>query len=212
MATQRFDGDVEITGAIRVSGTYEGPINRSNLISDNTAAYMLPLQDFRVWNAFGTALADGVGSNDDLGLTAGAFGTGLPYLQTRDLTGNAGAAVAHYARTMFTLPPEYLSGGTITLQLAAGMKGVVAASTAVADAEAYLSARTTLVSGSDLVTTTALSINSVTFADYLFSLTSTGRIAGDVLDIRLSLMATSATVASHFAAIAHAEIVLQVKG
>jgi hypothetical protein len=212
MATQRFDGDVEITGAIRVSGTYTGPINRSNLIADNTAAYMLPFQNFQVWDAFGTALANGAGSNDDLGLTAGAFGTGLPYVETRDLTGNAGAGVAHYARTTFTLPPEYLSGGTITLQLAAGMKGVVAATSAVADAEAYLSARTTLVSGSDLVSTAAQNINSVTFADYLFSLTPTGRVAGDVLDIRLSLTATSATVASHFAAITHAEMVLQVKG
>ena len=209
MATQRFDGDVEITGALRVSGTYTGPVNRSNLITENTAAYELPLQDFRVHDAMQTNLP-AVGATDDLGLASGTYGTGLPYLKTQDL--NAAGAVTEYARTMFTLPPEYLSGGTITLRMAAGMLTSVASVSGTVDAQAFLSARTTVVSGSDLVTTAATSANSLTFAEISFTLTPTGRVAGDVLDIRIAWIGNSATASSHFGAIAHVEMLLQVKG
>lgn len=209
MAIQRLDGDLVVTGSITASGNYTGPINRSNLIVENTASYMLPLQNFRVWDAMQTNLPS-VGASDDLGLATGAFATGLPYLKTQDL--NAAGAVTEYARTMFTLPPEYVSGGTISLRMAAGMLTSVASVSATVDAQIYLSARTTLVSGSDLVTTAATSANSTTFAEYLFTVTPTDRAAGDVLDIRIAWIGNSATASSHFGAIAHAELLLQVKG
>jgi hypothetical protein len=210
MAIQRLDGDVEITGSLRVSGTYTGPINRSNLIADNTAVYMLPLQDFRVWDAMHTNLPT-VGAADDLGLATGAFGTALPYLKTQDL--NAAGAVTEYARTMFTLPPEYVAGGTITLRLTGGMLTAVASVSATVDVRLYVSARDTLISGSDLSTTTpATSLNSLTFANADFVVTPTGRVAGDVLDIRIAWIGNSATASSHFGAIAHVEMLLQVKG
>lgn len=209
MATQRFDGDVEITGALRVSGTYTGPINRTNIITGDIATYELPFTDFRVWDAFHTNLPT-VGAADDLGLATGTFATALPYLKTQDL--NAAGAVTEYARTMFTLPREYSSAGTITIRLRAGMLTAVASVSGTVDVEAYLSARDTLKSGSDLVSTSATSANSLTFADVSFSLTATGRAAGDVLDIRIAWIGNSATASSHFGAIAHAEILLQVRG
>lgn len=209
MATQRLDGDVEVTGALRVSGNITGPINRSNIITENTAAYELPFTSFRVWDAMQTNLP-AIGASDDLGLATGTFGTGLPYLKTQDL--NAAGAVTEYARTMFTLPPEYLSGGTITLRLCAGMLTAVASVSATVDAMAYLSSRQTTVSGSDLVTTAATSANSTTLANVDFTLTPTSRVAGDVLDIRIAWIGNSATASSHFGVISHVEMILQIKG
>lgn len=209
MATQRFDGDVEITGALRVSGTYTGPIARSNIITGDTAIYELPFTLFRVWNAMHTNLPT-IGSSDDLGLASGTFGSALPNLRTQDM--NAAGAVTEYARTMFTLPREYSPASAITLRLAALMITSVASVSATVDAEVYLSARNTLVSGSDLCTTAATSTNLLTTTEVSFTITPTSRVAGDVLDIRIAWIGNSATASSHFGSIAHAEMLVQIKG
>lgn len=208
MATQRFDGDIVITGSLNVTGNYQGPVNRSNIIAE-TSAYELPFTDFRVWDAFHTNLPT-VGATDDLGLATGTFATSLPYLKTQDL--NAAGAVTEYARTMFTLPPEYTAGGIITIRLCAGMLTAVASVSATVDVQAYLSGRQTLVSGSDLITTSATSANSTTLANTDFVLTPTSRLAGDVFDIRIAWIGNSATASSHFGVISHAEVILAIKG
>lgn len=210
MATQRLDGDVQITGSLTVTGNYNGPINRTNIIVGDSATYALPLQDFRVWDAFQTAL--GTAGNDDLGITAGTFGTGCPYLTGGDQKNNLGA-VPRYGRIQFTLPREYYAGGSISVRLAAGMLTTVASAAATVDVQAYLCARTTLASGSDLVTTAAQSCNSLTFAEYSFTLTSTSRAAGDVLDIVIATSVNdTGTGTAVTAAIAMAEVILQVRG
>lgn len=209
MPTNLLDGNSRVNGTLVVTGNYTGPIARSNLITEDTAAYMVPFVDFKVHDAMQTNLPS-VGASDDLGLATGPFATGLPYLKTQDL--NAAGAVTEYARAMFTLPPEYVAGGTITLRLAAGMLTSTASVSATVDAACYLSARDTLKSGSDLVTTAATSANSTTFANYDFTLTATGRSPGDVLDLRIAWIGNSATASSHFGAIAHVEFILQIKG
>lgn len=209
MATQRLDGDVVITGALQVSGNLTAPINRSNLINDLVASYPLELQDFRIWDAFQTSLT--TAANDDLGITAAAFGTGGPYIHSGDL--NALGAYTRYARTLFTLPPEYVSAGAVQLRFCGGQITSVASVSSTVDVEAYLRSRTsTAISGSDLVTTAATSINSTTFAEKTFDVTSSGLSAGSILDIRIALIGNSATASSHFAAILAAEVLLTVKG
>lgn len=205
----QIDGDFIITGALRVEGLLTAPINRTNLITEANTVFDLPLTGFRVWDAFQTNLPS-IGAADDLGLAGGAFGTNVPFLKTQDL--NAAGAVTEYARTSFILPENYVSGGTITLRLRAGMLTSVASVSGTVDAQAYLSARDTLVSGSDLVTTSAISANSLTFANCDFTITPTSRVAGDVLDIRIAWIGNSATASSHFGAIAHAQMLLQTKG
>lgn len=209
MSTQRFDGDVEITGNLRFAGTLTGAVNRSNIITENTAVFELPFAGFRVWDAFHTNLPT-VGASDDLGLATGTYATSLPYLKTQDL--NAAGAVTEYARCMFTLPPEYLAAGNITLRLCAGMLTAVASVSATVDVQAFLSSRQTTVSGSDLCTTAATSANSTTLANTDFTITPTSRQPGDVLDIRIAWIGNSATASSHFGVISHAEMVLQIKG
>lgn len=205
--SMRIDGDLTVTGSINASGSYTGPISKSNLVQETLEAFPIPLTSLRVWDAFQTNIT--TAAADDLGLTAGAFGTGTPYVVSRDL--NALGATTGYARTLFTLPPEYVDGAAITIRFAAGMLSAVASVSATVDVEVYKVARTTLVSGSDLVTTSATSINSTTFAEYSFTVTPTSRVAGDVLDIRIALSCNSATASSHFAAIAAIEVLLTIK-
>lgn len=205
MATQRFDGDVEITGGLRVSGTYTGPMNRSNIITDNTAVYELPLTEFRVHNAMQTTLP-GTALVPDLGITSGAFGTDVPTMRSEDLSGDGTAA--SYARTSFTLPPEYLSGGTVTLRIYADTQ----AGAANVDAQAYQASKTSFqITGSDLVTTAATAVTT-TYAAKDFVITPTSRVAGDTLDIRLAVIGTTSVTANTIVRISNVEMLLQVKG
>jgi hypothetical protein len=150
-------------------------------------------------------------SNDDLAISSGAFATGLPYIHTGNL--KSAGSVTRYARTMFTIPPEFVSAGAFQFRFASGMLTTVADTAATIDCECYKTARSTLKTGSDLVSTSASSINSLSFAEKTFDVSSTGLIAGDVLDIRVAILvndAGSSTVVD--GAIAHAEALLTIKG
>lgn len=208
MATvQTIVGDVAVTGTVTALGGVVGTL-RSNLTKDTLQVYPLELQNFRVHDAFQTLI--GSAAADDLGITAGAFGTGTPYLHSGDQ--NALGAYTRYARTMFALPPEYVAGDNITLKVWAGQLTSMASVSSTVDAGVYKAAKDTLISGSDLIVEAAQSCNSLTFAGYSFTVTPSGLTPGDLLDIRLALIGNSATASSHFAAIPSAEILLTVKG
>lgn len=210
MATTVIDGDLRVTGGVTVVGTLSGNLPRASLIQDITQPYELKLVDFRVWDAIQTSLP-GTASADDIGIGTGTIGTALPYLRSPELNGGAGNGT-YYARITFMLPPEYVTGQTITFRFTAGMLLAVAATTATVDVQGYLSADTTLVTGVDLVTTSAQSCNSVTFANYDFTVTPTLLAAGNTLDFRIAMAATSATATSHFLAIASVKLLLGIKG
>lgn len=208
MAT-RITEDVQMLGSLSVSGGITGQA-RSGLTEDALQAYPLPIENFRVWDAYGTLLP-GTSANDDLGVTAGTFATGCPYITTGDV--KALGTTTRYARTTFVLPPEYVAGATVQLQFAAGMLTTVAATSAVVDAEIYLIARDTLKAGSDLVTTSATSINSLTFGNKEFALNSSGLAPGDTLDIRVSIVVVDgATATAVIAALAAIEFEIDIKG
>ena len=203
-----IDEDVVMKKSLTLRGVINASLLRSNLIADLAQVYPLLPQNFRVHDAFQTAL--GTAGTDDLGVAGGAFGTNCPYLTTSDL--NAAGAVTQYGRTLFQLPPEYTAQGNVKVNLAAGMLTSVAGTSATVDVEAYLVNRDTLISGSDLVTTAAQSCNSLTFADLPFTVTAAGLTPGAILDIRVAFIGNSATATSHFGAIAAAEMLLDIKG
>lgn len=205
----RFDEDVQIIGNLTVNGGTSLNLARANLVPTSGEPYPLFPFDFRVWDAFQTVLPSPAAA-DDLGITTGTWGTANPYLTSRDL--NALGATTGYARTLFQLPPEYVSSGACSVRFAAGMLTAVASVSATVDVEIFKMNRDTLVSGSDLVSTAAQSINSLTFANYSFTVTPTSLAPGDLLDIRVAIAANSATGSSHFAVIAASELLLTVKG
>ena len=140
------------------------------------------MTDLRVFDALATVLP-ATGGNDDLGLYGGTFGSASPSVSTGDFKNTS---VTRYARFMFQIPAEYDAGETVTLRMVAGMKTTVASSSGTLDVECYKSDEFAGI-GSDLCTTAATTINSLTSADKDFTITPTGLTAGDILDIRITI-------------------------
>jgi len=200
--------NIVANGSLTVRQGIFGAMNKDQLISDLAAVVPIPLDSFRVWDAFKTPL--GTAAADDAGMTAGAFATGCPYIHSLEL--NAAGSVTQYARVLVTLPISYVAGQEVKVNLAGGMLTSVASVAATVDVEAYKTGRDALITGSDLCTTSATTINSLTFAEVPFTLTATGLSPGDMLDIRITFASNSATASSHFAAIAAAELQITSKG
>ena len=97
----------------------------------------------------------------------------------------------------------------ISHQLAWAMPGNFSATI---DIECYKSNRDTGKTGSDLCATAAQSINSLTFANKDFTITSSSLLPGDWLDIRWTIATNDgATATAVIAALAAAEFLLDVK-
>lgn len=203
-------GDAIIQGSLILTGSLNSNIARSNLAIEAAAVYPLPWTAWRVWDALATLLP-GTPASDDLGLIGGTWGTNTPSIQTGDLK-NAGATT-RYARTQFQLPPEYVTGQAVTLRLHSGMLTTVASSAATIDLEAYKSNRESLVSGSDLCSTAAQSINSLTMADKDFTINPSGLVAGDTLDLRIAIAVNdSGTGTAVIGCLGSAEMLLNIRG
>ena len=159
----------------------DAAIARSKLSQDPLVKYMIPWNNFRVWDAFQTILPT-TSASDDLGLSYGTLGSSGTSIRTSDLVGTS---VTRYARFMFSIPAEYDAGETINLRAHAGMTAVAEVSATV-DFSAYKHDNESGV-GSDLVATAATSINSTTLASKDFDVTATGINPGDLLDVRMAV-------------------------
>lgn len=158
-----------------------------------------------------TVLLTPAGSADDLRLVGGTFATGVPSIQTGDLK-NAGSTT-RYARFSVELPPEYVAGQAVSVRLHAGMLTTVASTAATVNVEAYKSNKESLVSGGNLYTGAAQTINSLTFADKDFSLTATSLAAGDRLDVRIAILVNdTGTGTAVIGCIGSPEMLLTIKG
>lgn len=179
-----FNGDIVVNGAARISGDITPLRARASILAQaDLQEFVIPWSWWRQHDAFATPLAAAAAA-DDLGLVGGAFGTDHPTIQTGDLK-NAGATT-RYARAVIPLPWEYVSGQTVTLRFHAGMITTVASTSATLDLVAYESDGELGLSA-DLCATDAKNINSLTFADFDFSITPTGLVAGDELDVRIAI-------------------------
>ena len=117
-----------------------------------------------------------------MALITGTPGTNSLRLQGVDF---GGVSTDEKCGFEFVLPPEYVSGGSITVRANAQMNTAVSDGTATLDCECWSDDGDGTVS-SDLCTTAAQSINSLTAANKDFVITPTGLVAGDRLFIRLS--------------------------
>lgn len=192
MATSTHSGDHVFQGAVTFAGSIATTFARSQLTQETLAAFPVPLTDLRVHDAFQTVLP-GTAASDDLGLLGTAFGTSAPTVVTSDAKATT---VTQRARFMCQLPPEYQTGETVVIRIYAGMKTTVSDGTATLDVEAYEMLGSGGI-GSDLVTTSATSINgSLTNSARDFTLTSSGLTAGDWLDVRITIAITDAATAT----------------
>lgn len=186
-------GDLNVSnGQIRHKNDFSPPIARAQLAQRTLAKFVIPLTAWRIWDSLITTLP-AAGSNDDLGLVQGTFGTGSPSLQTGDV--KALGAVTRYARALIPIPPDYEAGQTLQLRCHAGMLTNDADNSATLDVQAYKSDGEAGI-GSDLVTTAATSINDVAYADVDFTIDGTGLSPGDWLDVRIAIATNDAATGS----------------
>lgn len=198
-----------VEGDLRYTGSLLPALPRASLEQDNLAEYPIPWTAWRVWDALATNLP-GTSATDDLGLIGGTFATASPSIQTSDL--KAAGATTRYARCQVALPPEYVAGQTVTIRFHAGMVTTIADNSATIDLQAYKSDDEAGIS-SDLVTTSATTINNLTLADKDFAITATSLAPGDVLDLRVAVAVNDAsTVTAVIAIIGAASLLCDIKG
>lgn len=183
-------------------------IERSKLARESKK-YGIPLELLRVFDAYNSALPSSA-SSDDLGFINGTAGTTPPTVQTSD---SKNTTTTQRARFVAIVPAEYDSGQTLSIVPTAGMKTTVASSSATVDFEVYKKTATTDTVGSDICATSATSINSLTCAEKEFTITPSGLVPGDELDIRMTIAITdSATATAVIGMITKMHLLCSVKG
>jgi hypothetical protein len=155
------------------------------------AESIVPLTQARTWDAVASNLPASAAS-DDLGLVSGTWGTNPARITAGDV--KALGATTRRLYLAIPIPANYEDGQTIQLQIRAKMETTVADVSCTIDAEAYVGADGVL--GSDLVTTAAQSMNSLSAAAYTFTVNATGVDPGDLLEVRLSVSSNDAATAT----------------
>lgn len=175
-------------------GTLQG-FTRSKFDQESLSKFPIPLTAWRkTGTSFNTVL--GAASGSDLGLSGGAFASRFPIITTSDAKG---ATVTQMARVQVMLPSNYDSGADIGIRLFAGMLTTISDGTATIDLSAYKADGTDGSVGgvgSDLVTTAAQSINSITPAAKDFAVDGSGMNPGDWLDIQVTIAITDSITAT----------------
>lgn len=175
-------GNLQVTGNLP---TYP----RTSLAMDTSQILALPFHVWRQTAAVATVLA-GTSSGSDLGYYTGTFGTAGSYIGTSDL--KTAGATTRYARCLTVLPPYYAAGETVSVRFSAGMITHVADVSATLLVAAYEVARADRTLSANLYGGAAVSINSLTFAETSFALTSSSLLPGDMLDIRVAIAVNDA--------------------
>lgn len=170
------------TKTLKLSGTASFPtIDRADLTEESLIEYTIPLSSMRVHDDFAANLGSSATSNN-MGLVTGTPGTDAPTLQGSDF---GGTSVNDKASFQFALPPEYVSGGSISLRVRGAMLTTISDGTATIDVECWPQDDDGAAS-SDICATSAQSINNLTPAAKTFTITPTNLVVGDVLTFRLS--------------------------
>lgn len=184
-ALVKLGEDIDVGDLLAVEGSGSGKF--VEVASSSVADYPFPLTSGKVHDAMQTALP-GTAANDDMGLITGTPGTDAPTLQGVDF---GGASSDEKGAFEFVLPPEYRAGAAVTIRARAAILTTIADDDCLLDVEAWKDAGDGAV-GSDLCTTAAQDMNSLTPANLDFTITPTGLIPGDRLIIRLSIDGTDA--------------------
>jgi len=202
--------DVNMTGALQIKEDGISAQLRTSILKQTAnAIFPINLMDLRVWDAIQTNLP-GTAATDDLSLVGVTFGATAPVVSAGDC--KALGATTRYARFQMQLPECYDSGETVTLSLSAGMKTTVASVSCTVDVECYKIDKISGI-GADICATAAMTINSLVFAAKSFTITSSGLVAGDVFDVRVTIACNdAATVTAVTPTIAAIDLLADIKG
>lgn len=202
--------DIRVTGDLTIKETGVSAQTRATILKqDANAIFPIGLDSLRVWDAYATNLP-GTAAADDLALVGGTFGTSPPVVSAGDV--KALGATTRYARLQVQLPECYDAGETMSLVINCGMVTTIADTSCTVDVQCYKIDKAAGI-GADLCATAATSMNSVTFAAKTFSITSSGLVAGDVFDVRITIAVTDAATGTAVTpTIAAIDLVCDIKG
>lgn len=188
----RFENLV-VTGSFRVGEDQISAQTRATILKqDATVPFPIPLTSFRVWDAIQTVIP-GTASSDDLALIGTSFGSVGPVISAGDL--KAAGSTTRYTRNPQVVVPEcYDNGETLQIDIYAGMQTTVADVSCTVDVECYRLDKLGAI-GSDLCTTSAQSINSLTIAKKSFAINPASLSKGDILDVRITVACNDAASA-----------------
>lgn len=148
----------------------------------------LPLTQCRVWDAMHTPVV-GTPATDDLGLVTGTPGTDFPYLSAGDL--KAAGATTRKVAFQLAVPSNYDDGETFEIRIRSAVETTVADTSCTLDLEVF-KGNGSGAAGSDLCTTSAQSINSLTPGDVDFTIDGSGLDPGDLLTCVVSIACNDA--------------------
>ncbi len=197
-------------GTIRFNddGSTFQDVTRNEHLLETNQEYVIPAEGYRRWDDFAVSLPK-TPTADDLGIVTGALATDFPTPQTGDVKTTT---IAMYLGFTFALPVEYLAGGLITIRSSVGMLTTISDGTALIDFQAYVNDGDS-TSGSDLVTTSPINMNSVTFGNKDFSINPASRNPGDQLLIRAHVaIVDTATGTAVIGCIGKLTMLLSIKG
>jgi len=155
------------------------------------AESVVPVHSFRVWDAVASNPVSAA-ANDDLGLVTGTWATNPVRLTGGDM--KALGATTRRIYFSIPIPANYDDGETIQIRIRAKMETTVADVSCTVDLEAYVGSSGAV--GSDLVTTAAQSMNSLTAANFDFTINGASVEPGDLLECRLSIACNDAATAT----------------
>jgi hypothetical protein len=156
------------------------------MMEQNTDIFPQSIEGWRKFDDVSATLPNAA-TGSHLGLIAGTFGTAASEVRTSD---SKNTTVTQKARRTDKMPQHFVEGtATSRYRVHVGMMTTVASSSATVDVSIYKVDDDGTV-GSDLVSTSAQSINSLTDADKDFSFDSSALSPGDVLDIQVTIAIT----------------------
>lgn len=158
---------------------------RSGLITDEAKPYILLLDTWRVTGT-GALLGASAGTPAGaFGITYGTLGTASPKIVSEAASGNT---KTNKMRRSFPLPPEYVSGQPITVRVRAKEEVGAATVSTTVDVKVYKTDKEAGI-GSDICATDAIDVTTAV-GNKDFTVTPTGLVAGDVLDIEVTGVVT----------------------
>jgi hypothetical protein len=150
----------------------------------------IPLSHMRTWDSMATNLP-ATAATDDLGFVTGTPGADSPMLSADDVKTTSSARKAAFE---LEVPGNWEDGESLAVRMRAAMETTIADGSCTIDLEAWLGDGTG-AAGSDLVSTAAQDMNSVTPANFDFELTTSGVTAGDLITCVITITyADTATV------------------
>lgn len=161
-------------------------IATSQLAQRSMQSAPVPLTACRVWDAMHSGVV-GTPATDDLGLITGTPGTDFPYLSAGDL--KAAGATTRKVAFQVEVPSNYDANETFEIRLRAAMETTVADTSCTIDLECFVGDGTGAASA-DLCTTAAQSMNSLTPANYDFTILGSSINAGNLLTCIVSIACT----------------------